>query len=303
MRCFAGDDHRLVLKEGSLVDYYSVCLSSKPTHPVEIITNSSHEIQITPSSVIITPEEWDVVHNIKVCAMDRPGSDNTTWSTSLRHLVNSKDQRYQSPRAMIIPETIAVTVMENDAPHLFSFGDSNCGQTGLGHLDLQALPHQVDFKKAMNVPLESHETLVERYSHQIKVTTRPWHTATGGSQRSHPPGSDRPSKASTSVMLRRILQQSCGEYGAATASEEIARRRLGSKVQSNEIVHDEDRSEEGTEEKRVFPPHVVLRQKHEAERRHAEQQLLTNLFPTHKTLEDHQMFHHQMFQMLFPCIP
>ena len=325
---------RLVLKEGGLCDYYSICLSSKPTSTVEIsVEKGMADLEIDPVKLIIFPDKWDDIQTIKVRAVDHPGSDGFSWTTEIRHTVKSEDTRYQSPRCTCVPQSISITVMENDAPYLFSFGDSEYGQTGLNHLELQSTPKYVNFKLAMNVPLDPHtETLSDRNSNRIKDTTRPWHTTTNKKLTSTRPTAGRPSKASTSMMLRRILEQNSQDTfsltaaSALTASEEIAQRRAVSaaatslslsRCRSTKNTHKTDKkwgkiitavvkTEEGV------PPHVgmstvvtaiieataaTVAATAAAARTNidptvtsaeAERQLLTTLFPAHKTLNDHQ---------------
>ena len=88
VRCFAGSDHRLVLKEGGLCDYYSICLSSKPTSSVEIyVEKGQADLEIDPVKLIIEPDTWDDVKTIKVRAVDHPGSDGFSWTTDISHVV------------------------------------------------------------------------------------------------------------------------------------------------------------------------------------------------------------------------
>ena len=324
VRCFAGSDHRLVLKEGALCDYYSICLSSRPTHNVEIqtFTPSSNDIEIDPSQITITPSEWENPFTIKVRAIDHPGSDGFSWSTDIRHKCNSEDPRYQSPRASVIPDSISVTVMENDAPHLFSFGDSDYGQTGLGHLNIQPTPHHIDFKKAMNVPLKPHEILSERISGRIKNTTRPWHTPNAANAAR--PATDRPSKASTSLLLRRILQHdSSMNTSAQTASESIATRRNLSvnrshHIQNQPLIMLSSKPTSTTSSTSSLSTASTVStvldndpNNHHHHRHHhhhpinklnshdAEKELLTTLFPSHKNLEDHQTFLNEKEKLKF----
>jgi hypothetical protein len=296
VRCFAGSDHRLVLKEGGLCDYYSICLSSKPTSSVEIyVEKGQADLEIDPVKLIIEPDTWDDVKTIKVRAVDHPGSDGFSWTTDISHVVKSNDSRYQSPRCSIVPNQILITVMENDAPYMLSFGDSEFGQTGLNHLNLQPIPKLVDFRKAMNKPLDIHESLSDRNTNRKKDTTRPWHQTKrvggGGKKKrsssissmnstnvvnsdmsAHRPKINRPTKTSTSLMLRRILQQKSSDESfisdALTASEVIAKRRTAS-------IKKNDMNAPGV---RTYPKNDPQ----------VEKQLLKSLFPNHKTLDDHQ---------------
>jgi len=240
VRCFAGSDHRLVLKEGGLCDYYSITLSSKPTAPVEInVVKGNNDLEVDPIKLLITPEQWDEIRTIKVRAIDHPGSDGFSWTTDISHTIISKDSRYKSPRCSIVPQTIAITVMENDAPYLFAFGDSEYGQTGLNHLDLQPIPSYINFKQAaMNRPLEPNQTVSDRNANRKIEIKRPWHQDDNRANRAvHRPKIIRPTKARTSMMLRRLLDDSstgCTPSGhpdnieALTPSETIANRRTAS---------------------------------------------------------------------------
>ena len=333
IRCFAGSDHRLVLKEGALCDYYTICLSSKPTHAVEIIasTPSSNDLEIDPANFTIAPEQWEETFTVKVRAIDHPGSDGFSWSTDIRCKSKSKDPRYQSPRALIVPDSIQVTVMENDAPHMFSFGDSNSGQTGIGHLNLQSTPHYVDFQHAMNVPLDIHETMSDRNSHRIVNTTRPWHSKP---KHARPP-KERPSKASTSMLLRRILQHDASmTTSSQTASEAIASRRSQSayRSQQHHVPENDNGSSnchDASSTDTTTTPSSILSSTNTNNNTEtnnntdntdntstststsrnddatlsvncssamAETKLLTTLFPQHKNLHDHQLFESQQEQ-------
>ena len=341
VRLFAGSDHRLVLKEGGLVDFYSVVVTSRPKHAVEIVPSASSSlIVITPTVVRITPEDWRQVRTVMVRAIDRPGSDAAKDAFVL-HTCRSKDPRYQSPRAIVNPTSILCSISENDAPFVFATGDGEYGQTGLGHVDLVRRPCRIDLKQAVNSPLDEGGGVGDRLTSAV----RPWHmdptkgkkkkkkkkkktTTTMMKSRKNKsrdrassvesydsraperPASARPSRSSTSMMLQRILLEH--KVIAETASEAIARRREES--QRRQHADDDDQNDVDRGETASGPPTPPNNHHNNTyggdgddgdgddgdnDAQDAEEELMSSLFPNHRTHDDHVMLQSEQDRALF----
>ena len=287
VRLFAGSDHRLVLKEGGLVDFYSVALTSRPRQSVEVLPVSSNPlVVVTPKSIRISPEDWKKVRTFMVLAVDCPGSDSAK-DAQLHHLCHSEDPRYQSPGAIVNPSSIQCTVCENDAPFLFATGDGEYGQTGLGHLNLVRIPTRIDMTSAVNKPMPSRGGVADRSSSQV----RPWHHQDNSadphnSRDPKRPSSARPGRTTTSMMLQRVLVGK--NVVAESASEAIARRRRESSHRHQQY------SSKAKESNFITKSNASSLTADKAE-----EELMISLFPDHCTLDDHIMLQSEKDRELF----
>ena len=154
IRILLPSNKRLVAAEKGSVAYYSMLLTSKPRHNVEIeVIHDDGLVTIHPSKIIFTPENFDVIQKVSIQTVISMNSTTTNADVVLKHIAYSKDYRYKSPKCIITPSMLLVAVVDCDAPHLFSFGNGANGELGIGEVvNVQHEPTHVDFKYAVNLP-------------------------------------------------------------------------------------------------------------------------------------------------------
>ncbi|AFY51151.1 hypothetical protein Nos7524_5434 [Nostoc sp. PCC 7524] len=95
--------------EGGATDSYTVILTSQPTADVTITINPDTQLTTSSTTLIFTPQNWNVAQIVTVTAVDDAVLENTHTGT-IQHTTSSNDSNYNS----ISIASVNVNITDND---------------------------------------------------------------------------------------------------------------------------------------------------------------------------------------------
>ena len=127
----AGSDHRVLISQAGLSDFYTIRLGRKPLADVIVTVNSIDGLECHPNKVTISPDNWQTPKKIRVSAASNTGSSIIAHEFIISHKASSEDPQYGEKYAAFKPSTIMAMALDDDAPFLWVFGSNDYGQLGL----------------------------------------------------------------------------------------------------------------------------------------------------------------------------
>ena len=112
------DPHQLIIREtdggtqvaeGGVTDSYAMLLTSEPTFDVVVTLQSNHQIEVSPATIVFTPDNWYLSQTVMIRAID-DGTTERRQFGRIRHSIASLDQKYDG----IAPSILNVSIIDND---------------------------------------------------------------------------------------------------------------------------------------------------------------------------------------------
>ncbi len=95
--------------EGGATDTYTLVLSAQPTADVTIALTPSDQVSADPTTLVFTPENWDVAQTVTVTAVDDAVAEGAHTGT-IGHTVASADANYNG----LSVDGVTVQIADND---------------------------------------------------------------------------------------------------------------------------------------------------------------------------------------------